>query len=291
MDTRHLVLYIRCWIGIVLNIGAAFLFLASAGTVVSAEEANPEAKVIEVIDGATIIVSYDGRSTSCLYIGVSAPESENPLAVTSSEARQFNRELVEGKIVRLEFDEQKYDKYGRLLAYVYCDDVFVNAEVIRQGYGFVMIVSPNTRYAEKFLKLETEARKSERGLWAEQNAMDVTARSETSLEKQIAIIMKGLAELSDKIDRLFEIMKELQSQTRSASVAEHSSEQKETHEQVDAGSTESQPDQMVYVTTSGKKYHKLGCRFLMGNYKKITTEEAKRRGLTPCSFCFPRESK
>ncbi len=254
------------------------LFTVFFGTVALADEANLEAKVIEVIDAATIIVSYDGHSSSCLYIGVSAPESENPLSPTSLEARKFNENLVEGKNVRLEFDEQKYDKYGRLLAYVYCDDVFVNAEVIRQGYGSVMIISPNTRHAEYFLKLESEAREAKRGLWAGSVAVKVPAQDAVSLEEQIAIITRKIDELSSKIDRLIEIIK---TQLGISPTVEQEKTEKGT------GSTESQNDQMVYITASGKKYHKLGCRYLMGKYSGVTVEEAKGKGLEPCSLCYP----
>ena len=100
--------------------GFLSLFAILAGTVALADEADLEARVIEVIDAATIIVLSDGHSSSCLYIGVSAPESENPLSSTSLEARKFSKDLVEGKNVRLEFDEQKYDKYGRLLQRCLC---------------------------------------------------------------------------------------------------------------------------------------------------------------------------
>jgi micrococcal nuclease len=255
------------------------LFAVFAGTAAFADEANLEAKVIEVIDAATIIVSYNGHPSSCLYIGVSAPESENPLSSISLEARKFNKNLMEGKNVRLEFDEQKYDKYGRLLAYVYCDDVFVNAEVIRQGYGSVMIVPPNTRHAEYFLKLESEAREAKRGLWAGSVAVKAPAQDSVPLEEQIAIITRKIDELSSKIDRLIEIIKTQLGISPTA-------EQEKTEE--GAGSTESQNDQMVYITASGKKYHKLGCRYLMGNYTSVTVEEAKRRGLEPCNLCYPK---
>ncbi len=259
--------------------GFLSLLAIFVGTVAPADEADLEAKVIEVVDAATIIVSYNGHSSSCLYIGVSAPESENPLSSTSLEARKFNKSLVEGKNVRLEFDEQKYDKYGRLLAYVYCDDVFVNAEVIRQGYGSVMIISPNTRHAEYFLKLETEAREARRGLWAGAVVAKVPAQDAVSLEEQIAIITRKIDELSSKIDRLIEIIKTQLGISPNV-------EQEKTEE--GAGSTESQNDQMVYITASGKKYHKLGCRYLMGNYSGVTVEEAKRKGLEPCNLCYPK---
>ena len=78
----------------------------------------------------------------------------------------MNRRLVEGKPARLELDVQRRDQYGRLLAYVWVDDVMVNAELVRQGYAQVMTVPPNVRYQELFLKLQREARAARRGLFA-----------------------------------------------------------------------------------------------------------------------------
>jgi len=81
-------------------------------------------------------------------------------------AYEFTRKLVEGKRVSLEFDAEKYDKYNRLLAYVYLKDgTFVNARIIQEGYASLMTIPPNVKYADLFLKLYQEARKNQRGLW------------------------------------------------------------------------------------------------------------------------------
>ena len=78
----------------------------------------------------------------------------------------FTRRLVEGKRVKLVFDVQKYDKYGRLLAYVYLEDgTFVNSRIIEEGYAQVMTIAPNVNYAETFLNLERKARGKGSGLW------------------------------------------------------------------------------------------------------------------------------
>jgi micrococcal nuclease len=84
-------------------------------------------------------------------------------------AYEFTKKLVEGKRVSLEFDVEKYDKYGRLLAYVYLkkDGTFVNAEIVKQGYASLMTILPNAKYADLFLKLYREARLNNRGLWRE----------------------------------------------------------------------------------------------------------------------------
>jgi len=81
-------------------------------------------------------------------------------------AYAFTRDLVEGKRVSLEFDVEKHDKYGRVLAYVYLkDNTFVNAEIVKQGYASLMSIPPNVKYADAFLKLYRQARENNRGLW------------------------------------------------------------------------------------------------------------------------------
>lgn len=81
-------------------------------------------------------------------------------------AYQFTKGLVEGKNVSLEFDVERHDKYGRILAYVYLKDgTFVNAEIVKQGYASLMTIPPNVKYADLFQKLYKEAREKKRGLW------------------------------------------------------------------------------------------------------------------------------
>lgn len=83
------------------------------------------------------------------------------------EAYKFTKKLVEGKYVSLEFDVEKYDRYDRLLAYVYLkeDGTFVNAEIVKQGYASLLTIPPNVKYADTFRKLYQEARENKRGLW------------------------------------------------------------------------------------------------------------------------------
>jgi len=80
---------------------------------------------------------------------------------------EFTKKLVEGKRISLEFDLEKYDKYKRLLAYVYLKEngVFVNAEIVKAGYASLLTIPPNVKYADLFLKLYREARENRRGLW------------------------------------------------------------------------------------------------------------------------------
>lgn len=80
---------------------------------------------------------------------------------------EFTKQLVEGKRVSLEFDVERYDKYKRLLAYVYLKDggTFVNAEIVKAGYASLMTYPPNIKYADLFKELYRAARENKRGLW------------------------------------------------------------------------------------------------------------------------------
>lgn len=129
--------------------------------------------VTKVVDGDTFWIA-DGSAKGLMIrlIGVDAPESRNVfrkvIGYYGIESKQFMTTLLNGKKVRLEYDVDTLDQYGRTLAYVYLrDGTFVNAELVRKGYGMVMTVPPNVRYAEKFLKLQQTARKRNRGLWNE----------------------------------------------------------------------------------------------------------------------------
>jgi micrococcal nuclease len=126
--------------------------------------APPEtAKVIQVIDGDTITIEGGYRVR---YIGIDTPETYPELEEYGAEAWQANRRLVEGKEVRLERDVSETDKYGRLLRYVYVDDVFINAELVKQGLAEAIPYPPDTKYQDYLEKLETEAREAGRGMWA-----------------------------------------------------------------------------------------------------------------------------
>ena len=121
-----------------------------------------------VIDGDTIIVKMKGTEERVRLIGVDTPETvhpEKPVAFFGKEASAFTKRMAEGKRVRLEYDWQERDKYGRLLAYVYLEDeTFLNAEIIKRGYGFAYTRFP-FKYLDKFRKYEREARENIRGLW------------------------------------------------------------------------------------------------------------------------------
>lgn len=116
-----------------------------------------------MIDGDTIIVEGGYRVR---YIGIDTPETYPGVEAFGIEAWQANRSLVEGKEVRLESDVSETDKYGRLLRYVYVDDVFVNAELVKLGLARAKAYPPDTRYQGYLAEMEVEAKDAGRGMWA-----------------------------------------------------------------------------------------------------------------------------
>ncbi len=136
--------------------------------------------VSHIYDGDTISL---GSGEKVRLLGIDTPESSENKKLLRDAARSgqdtgdilrmgrlaaaYTRSLLQGRSVRLEFDIEKRDKYGRLLAYVYRvdDGLFVNEEIIRQGYAYPMTIPPNIRHADGFRKLFRQARKAGRGLW------------------------------------------------------------------------------------------------------------------------------
>ena len=139
-----------------------FIGLALFLTLLSCSAPPDIARVVEVIDGDTITIEGGYRVR---YIGIDTPEIYPGLEAYGQEAWQANRRLVGDKRVRLERDISETDKYGRLLRYVYIDDILVNAELVRLGLAQAKTYPPDTKYQAYLEKLESEARQAGRGMW------------------------------------------------------------------------------------------------------------------------------
>ena len=202
--------------------------------------------VERVIDGDTIQVRLAGWIETVRYIGVDTPETVHPVRGIEPyglAASAFNRSLVDGRQVRLELDVESRDHYGRLLAYVYTDSLFINAELIRQGYAQVMTVPPNVRHVEEFVRLQREARRAGEGLWG----FETGARGDV-----FTVPAAGEVDVSNVTDM---------------SNADNTI--------------------IVYITRTGTKYHREGCHHLRYSCIPLTLAEAKERGYSACSVCWP----
>lgn len=127
-------------------------------------------RVKRVIDGDTVELE-SGQTVR--YLGIDTPETRrkegdkwiySPDAY-AEEAKEFNRGLVEGKEVRLEFDVQRQDKYKRLLAYCFVDAEFVNVRLLEEGYALLYTSPPNVKYADILVRAQETARRNNKGLW------------------------------------------------------------------------------------------------------------------------------
>lgn len=128
----------------------------------------------EVIDGDTIRLS-DGQVVR--YLGVDSPEVRKKVngrwvydpQPGSAEATRRNREWVEGKTLRLEFDPAaRYDRHGRLLAYVFADGVFVNKALLQQGLARRYRGQSRSPYGRLLKDAEADAKQHKRGIWSKE---------------------------------------------------------------------------------------------------------------------------
>lgn len=128
-------------------------------------------KVKKVVDGDTFwLDDNSAKGLKVRLIGVDAPESRKTfrkeVGYYGKEAKAYLKSILENHRVKLELDIDPKDQYGRTLAYVYREDgLFINAELIKNGYAMVLTVPPNVKYADYFLELQQDARDNQRGLW------------------------------------------------------------------------------------------------------------------------------
>ena len=184
-------------------------------------------RVLSVTDGDTLKIEYEGNSETIRLIGVDTPETvhpSRPVEPFGPEASAFTKNLLIGEEVYLRFGNEERGKYDRLLAYVFRspDGLFVNLELVRQGYGHAYVKYP-FEYMELFRQYESKARRFGKGLW--------------SLPPPESVVEGEIVE----------------------------------------------GEITVYVTKSGKKYHRESCRW--GNIPIILSEARER--YSPCARCAP----
>ena len=199
--------------------------------------------VERIVDGDTVVVKIDGKSMKVRLVGVDTPETvhpNKPVQRYGKEASRFLTNLLKGEKVYIGWKaDEKTDKYGRALLYLWRapDGLFINLEIVRQGYGHAY-----TRFPFKHMKLfryyEGKARDAKRGLWAPD------APKET--KPAIPAVVPGVVKPK----------------------------------------TPAQEEVTVFVTRTGRKYHRAGCRYLRRSSTAIKLSDAKAR-YGPCSVCKP----
>lgn len=125
--------------------------------------------VDRVLDGDTIDLTNGARIR---YEGINAPEKNESYGL---EALEDNQKLVNGRRVRLEVADNWMDGFGRTLAYVWSDNVFVNERLVEDGYARVYIHFPTRppKYLKQLQEAETRARQDGWGMWVEEKVKDL----------------------------------------------------------------------------------------------------------------------
>jgi micrococcal nuclease len=130
--------------------------------------------VVRVVDGDTLTALIDGRREEVRLLGIDTPEvhrPDTPVQCYGPQASARTRALLPPDTsIRVVTDpsQDRRDRYGRLLAYVYRepDGAFVNAQLVRDGYARTLTIAPNVAHANQFAQLARSARQSGRGLWS-----------------------------------------------------------------------------------------------------------------------------
>jgi len=142
------------------------LCLTLLASPIRSESALPEARIVKVNDGDTVVIVMQGKKYRTRLIGIDAPEmGQEPWG---RKAKKHLRELMKGSggIVRVEMDLTKYDKYDRLLAYLWLDDkTLLNELMLRDGYAVLFTIQPNSKHVDRLKKAQFTARENHSGIW------------------------------------------------------------------------------------------------------------------------------
>lgn len=176
-----------------LAVGATAGLVIGGVAVVGAAAGPATATVTRVVDGDTIVVSYGGSDHRVRLLNIDTPETvdpNEPVECLGPEASDFLKDLLPtGSVVKLQYDQTKYDGYDRELAGVFFDDRFVNAEIARAGFGVAVVYGDNDRFYDDVLAAQQEAEKSQKGL----HSSDI----ECTLPAQVAAFDAQAAQTED----------------------------------------------------------------------------------------------
>lgn len=158
---------------VILCVAVTFLAACGGSGDTSDGDGTPGlATVVRVVDGDTVVLSFDGRDERVRLIGIDTPESvdpNRPVECLGPEASAFTKSLLpDGTKVIVERDVEARDDYGRLLGYItrLDDGMFVNLEIVRRGFAQPLTIPPNVAYSKDFVAAASHARDDNLGLWA-----------------------------------------------------------------------------------------------------------------------------
>lgn len=124
--------------------------------------------VEKIYDGDTVSAFVNGQFEKIRLIGIDAPEMGQ--LPWGKKARDCLSSLISSSDSRifLEYDIERRDKYGRILAYIWTQsERMINEEMMKNGCAVLFTFPPNVRYAERFRAAQKKAQEHKAGIWGE----------------------------------------------------------------------------------------------------------------------------
>ncbi|UXU51539.1 thermonuclease NucI [Staphylococcus arlettae] len=124
-----------------------------------------------VVDGDTFVAKdKDNQTVKIRLIGVDTPETvkpNTPVQPYGKEASDYSKEKLTNQDVYLEYDKEKEDRYGRVLAYVWLDkQTMFNEQLVKEGLAREKYFAPNGKYRNLFEEAESAAKAEHKNIWS-----------------------------------------------------------------------------------------------------------------------------
>lgn len=131
-----------------------------------------EVQLVRCIDGDTAEFNRSNEEIKVRFLAIDTPEiakANKPAEDFGDEAKTYTCNLLtNAKVIKLEYEDAKEDKYGRTLAWVWVDGVLLQESIVRQGLAEVKYLYDDYKYTDIVQLGEQDAKKEQRGIWSNQ---------------------------------------------------------------------------------------------------------------------------
>ena len=153
-----------------ISAGVVASLVAGGAVYATTSNSDSHGTVIRVVDGDTVDLQIAGEETRVRLLNIDTPETVDPgkaVECMGPEATDYLSSLLRpGEKVDLEYDVEREDRYGRTLAGVFKDDLFVNSAIAAAGLGVAVKYAPNVKFYDEVLAAEQQAADTGEGLFS-----------------------------------------------------------------------------------------------------------------------------